>query len=314
MLNRAGKTDAVTSVHFEIDHDATIEFAEGAQAAAFPFRLRPRSDARQSVELFEIFIVPKPDMLVHTVDAEGNIALIAAIPACARRIRVSARSRIETRDVEPFVHRFESVRQSLPFTYPESLRWLLAHARHRSIRRSDDDPVRDFADRLRRMSENTGGFLDRLAATICNQFDHAPDSCPSGKSPADVLRYRRGTSGELAELFIESCRAMGIAARFVSGYHAGHFDQVRTADKLEPGLHAWSEIFLPGTGWIGYDPTLGGSVGERHIAVAAAADPINAAICGSIDDRAAKIVQLSARIIERATGEKPLVAAKRRRA
>jgi transglutaminase-like putative cysteine protease len=68
-------------------------------------------------------------------------------------------------------------------------------------------------------------------------------------------------------LFIDICRAVGLAARFVSGYQEGDADQDRRY------LHAWAEVYIPGAGWRGFDPTQGMAVADRHVAVAAAADP-----------------------------------------
>lgn len=80
--------------------------------------------------------------------------------------------------------------------------------------------------------------------------------------PGKTLRRKEGACRDLAVLFIDLCRSLGIAARFVSGY------------KYDPGakdsfeLHAWAEVFLPGAGWRGYDPSLGLAVADTHVALA----------------------------------------------
>ena len=76
-----------------------------------------------------------------------------------------------------------------------------------------------------------------------------------------------GSCRDYAVLFMEVCRAMGIPARFVSGYQEGDTEQ-ESRD-----LHAWAEVYLPGAGWRGYDPTLGLVVSDRHIPLAASAIP-----------------------------------------
>jgi transglutaminase-like putative cysteine protease len=87
--------------------------------------------------------------------------------------------------------------------------------------------------------------------------------------PASITWSRKeGSCRDLTVLFMEVCRAAGIGARFVSGYQEGDLDST------ERHLHAWAEVYLPGAGWRGYDPTHGLAVSDRHIAIAASALPI----------------------------------------
>jgi transglutaminase-like putative cysteine protease len=85
------------------------------------------------------------------------------------------------------------------------------------------------------------------------------------------MEQRQGACRDLAVLFIDACRCVGLAARFVSGYQ----DAYRSMGKRD--LHAWAEVYLPGAGWRGYDPTRGLAVADHHVAIAAAADPQNTA-------------------------------------
>jgi transglutaminase-like putative cysteine protease len=80
----------------------------------------------------------------------------------------------------------------------------------------------------------------------------------------------------LAVLFIEACRAFGIAARLVSGYQK-YGTQKYGTDPARRHMHAWPEVFLPGGGWLGYDPTHGLVVADLHVAVAACWQPVGAA-------------------------------------
>ena len=96
-----------------------------------------------------------------------------------------------------------------------------------------------------------------------------------------TLRLATGACRDLAVLFIDSCRAVGLPARFVSGYHCGQAPANRRY------LHAWAEVFLPGAGWRGFDPLQGIAVADQHIAVAASAHPRAAApISGSLNSAA----------------------------
>jgi transglutaminase-like putative cysteine protease len=90
-------------------------------------------------------------------------------------------------------------------------------------------------------------------------------------APEVTLATREGSCRDLAVLFCAACRAVGVTARFVSGYE-------REASLQENGeLHAWAEVYFHGGGWRGYDPSRGLAVADSHVAVAAAADPLLAA-------------------------------------
>jgi transglutaminase-like putative cysteine protease len=88
------------------------------------------------------------------------------------------------------------------------------------------------------------------------------------QSPAQTLSKRSGSCRDYATLLIEACRCLGLASRFVSGYLHAPATEAGNAT-----THAWVEVYLPGTGWKGFDPTAGEVTGNRHIAVAVARDP-----------------------------------------
>jgi transglutaminase-like putative cysteine protease len=114
---------------------------------------------------------------------------------------------------------------------------------------------------------NTLSFLSALTRHIfdtCHQVVR-PDGAPW---PAEqTLHLLEGSCRDLAVLFCDACRQMGIASRFVSGYECA------SASRTDSYMHAWAEVYLPGIGWRGYDPARGLAVSNRHVAVAAGFDP-----------------------------------------
>jgi transglutaminase-like putative cysteine protease len=107
-------------------------------------------------------------------------------------------------------------------------------------------------------------MLNREIYECCQQIARKQ----SEAQPAEeTLLRKRGSSRDLAVLFMEACRYVGIAARFVNGYH----DSEGEIGKRQ--LHSWGEVYLPGVGWHGYDPSEGLAVTDRHIALAAAGIP-----------------------------------------
>jgi transglutaminase-like putative cysteine protease len=111
-------------------------------------------------------------------------------------------------------------------------------------------------------------LLDQMCQNIMSYFAYTVREEPGVQSPAQTLSYAQGSCRDFAALFIEGCRNLGLASRFVSGYaHAPHSEQWSTT------THAWAEVYLPGAGWKGFDPTAGEVTGSRHIPVAVARHP-----------------------------------------
>ena len=115
-----------------------------------------------------------------------------------------------------------------------------------------------------------------MNSSIPNQFRYEIRFEEGVQNPTDTLSKASGTCRDYATLFIEACRCLGLAARFVSGYILGG-----TAGS-DASTHAWAEIYLPGGGWKGFDPTLGTLTTSQHVSVAVARLPQNASpISGS---------------------------------
>jgi transglutaminase-like putative cysteine protease len=119
--------------------------------------------------------------------------------------------------------------------------------------------------------DETIAFLVALCREVRDQSMYTIREEGEPKTAGDTLKDKRGSCRDLAVLFMDACRAQGIAARFVSGYHDSRLNEGKRY------MHAWGEVYLPGGGWRAFDPTLGLAVEDGHIAVAAAADPRDAA-------------------------------------
>ncbi|MEW5819268.1 MAG: transglutaminase family protein, partial [Cyanobacteriota bacterium] len=87
--------------------------------------------------------------------------------------------------------------------------------------------------------------------------------------PTETLKTCQGSCRDMAILFVDACRSMGMAARFVSGY------QETDPCKKDANLHAWAEVYIPGGGWRGYDPSTGLLVTDKHVIIAASSNPLN---------------------------------------
>jgi transglutaminase-like putative cysteine protease len=125
-------------------------------------------------------------------------------------------------------------------------------------------------------------LLDQLTKAIHQRFTYVVREEEGVQSPATTLEQQQGSCRDFATLLIEACRGIGLAARFVSGYlHSP------VSEAGQGSTHAWAEIYLPGAGWKGFDPTSGEVVGSHHIPVAVhrhpeAIPPIRGAFSGTV--------------------------------
>jgi transglutaminase-like putative cysteine protease len=243
---------------------------------------------------FELAIQPEPAVLTHLLDAEGNSVAQGWFNGLHDQLRIAAAATVETQRRNPFDYLLEPAALSLPPIYSASLRERLGPTLKRGTGnventahsdggannpaangsesvRATDEPVNVFARQLAAEFRDVLTFVDRLNRHLHAEFEIEHREVGPPRPPAETLEARSGACRDLAVLLIDACRAAGVAARFVSGYHLD--DDERSHHEM----HAWAEVFVPGGGWRGYDPTQGLAVTDRHVAVAAAADPADAA-------------------------------------
>ena len=114
----------------------------------------------------------------------------------------------------------------------------------------------------------TYAMLDRINRAISAGFAYSVREAEGVQPPTETLTARIGACRDYAALFVDACRHLGLAARFVSGYSHGPATEVGNA-----ATHAWAEVYLPGAGWKGFDPSSGEVTGSHHIPVAVARHP-----------------------------------------
>ncbi|MDH3443132.1 MAG: transglutaminase family protein [Deltaproteobacteria bacterium] len=242
-------------------------------------RLRPRSDGVQQLRSFHLRIDPPPAGMTECLDIEGNATVQVWFSDNTERLCIATEFLLETFRINPFDFIISEVfAQSLPATYSPQDAGLLSS--HRDALAADNT-LMGFVEGIAR---ECGGkilpFLDSLNRRIYQEFECIIRETGDPAPPQVTLGSKRGSCRDFAVLFIAACRCQGIAARFVSGYQEGDPDQRMRY------LHAWAEVYLPGAGWRGYDPTHGLMVGAGHIALAASylpdrATPVSGTFRGS---------------------------------
>ena len=255
-------------MHYQIDHLTEYCFSRPVFLEPHQLRLRPRDDGGQRLQRFMLTVEPQPVGLTNTLDAEGNNVAIAWFNGLYDHLRIRAEIEIETIRENPYDYLLTPSNNRFPVEYPVCETNALAHLRQRQPGQESGRSVADFAEQIH---QSTNGqvipFLRRLCDVIHDQFEIIRREEGPPHAPAVTLEMGCGACRDVAVLFIDACRVLGLAARFVSGYQEGDADQVQR------DLHAWAEVYLPGTGWRGYDPTNGLAVADRHLAVAASASP-----------------------------------------
>lgn len=269
-------------MRISVVHSTTYRYSGPVHLEPHTVRLRPREDASQRLLQFALEITPTPAGRAEWLDQDGNVVTQIWFEGLTGELRVQSSFQVETRRENPFDYMLLPSDRDVPVQYDEALRGPLA-----PYLRVDHDPaVREFARQTAVESEwQTVRFLGNLNRNLFESTRHI--SRPSGAplQAAQTLAAREGSCRDVAVLFCAACRAMGVAARFVSGYEHGSALDDRS------DLHAWAEVYLQGGGWRGYDPSRGLAVGTSHVPVAAAADAALAApIIGNYRGAATSVI------------------------
>ncbi|GAB3701814.1 transglutaminase family protein [Spirosoma flavus] len=235
--------------------------------------LYPRMYPYQRLLDYQLVIDPVPDRIVRNVDVESNVQQLVYINTPTKHLSVTVEMQLQSDEFNPLDFIFfpyESHR--MPFHYLKAEKELLSPYLKRV---GVSEKVKRWAQEIAAKADwQTVAFLTELNQTI-REFTYEIRETGAPFSPEKTLTKRRGSCRDYTTLFMAACRSLGIAARFVSGYLLGNPQQ-------EHQLHAWAEVYLPGAGWRGFDPSENSVVANRHIFLTSTAKPeLAAPISGS---------------------------------
>jgi transglutaminase-like putative cysteine protease len=259
--------------------------------------LRPRDSHDQRVIEASLEISPEPRSLRFVQDAFGNHVGIARFWSLKRAVlrehRVPRAFALGHRDLEDAARTF-------PVDYSADEIPDLAHC----IERHQPDPGNEVGRWARQFlppggSIGTFELLTRLSQGINHGFRYRRREAKGIQQPVETLRLGHGSGRDFALLMIEAARSLGLAARFASGYLAVPLDDPEqpTSGSARGSTHTWAQIYLPGTGWIDFDPT--GSVGKIGLVTVAVvrdphhATPLHGTFIGFPSDHLGMEVQVS---------------------
>jgi transglutaminase-like putative cysteine protease len=250
-----------------ISHVTGYRFATPVSLLPHRLPLRPREKHNLRIESSVLEIFP-----AHTLqwkrDVLDNSVAVVGFSERSDRLRISSNVVIQHYEDNPFDFLADDYAVIHPFDYAEEDRIELAPFRQ-AVYPADQEAVRRWLDELGLPRPiETFALLDRMNREIVGAFSYQIREEQGVQPPAQTLARNCGSCREFAALFMEACRHLGLASRFVSGdLHTSDFDTGNAS------THAWAEVYLPGAGWKGCDPTSGEVTGNRHIAPAVARHP-----------------------------------------
>lgn len=276
---------------FEIVHQTTYRFARSVTLHPHRLMLRPRDSHDLRVLDFQLTCAPAAD-LVWSQDVSGNLCAVASFPEAAQTLIIESRLTVASQARAWPVFPISPAAQTYPFAYGEdeatdlgALRWPAP----------DPEVARWAHGFVAGPQTDTLSLLKDLNAGILGAAAYRVRDEEGVQSAGETLRLASGSCRDLAALFIEAARQLGFGARAVSGYLFDP-DQI---DRQADTTHAWAEVYLPGAGWITFDPTHNkiGAAGLIPLAVGRANGqimPVVGSFAGSAQD--APAMEISVRI------------------
>lgn len=265
-----------------IDHLTDYRYINPIRLQEHRLMLRPREGHDVRVVSSELLIEPTPTVKWHR-DAYDNSVAVLRFEGKTDRLSIRSRTTIEHYEESPLDFVVADHAVNFPFTYAPAERTGLVPF-ILPIFTGDAPALQQWISAFWHPGQllETFSLVDAMSRAIHDGFQYQIREAPGVRSPGETLAARSGSCRDFATLLMEACRYLGMAARFVSGYlHCPATEQGHGA------THAWTEIYLPGTGWKGFDPTSGQIVGSDHIAVAVerhpeAAPPVAGSFVGAL--------------------------------
>jgi len=249
---------------FEIDHLTRYRYSAPVQLGPHLLRFLPVPRAAQRPGHCRLDIQPVPCRREQDVDAWGNRVDRLWFEGETDQLEIRAHLEVETFEPQACCR---PGALALPLDYGSETAALAPYLEPPA----DNTALQPFVQSLLAGAAGDGlVFLTSLNRAVHGFYRRGVRLEGAPRTPAETLARGEGVCRDLAVLFMAACRQAGLAARFVSGYQRG--DGTRSTRYL----HAWPEVYLPGTGWYGYDPTHATAVGTDHVAVATA--PLAAAV------------------------------------
>ncbi|HCB44550.1 MAG TPA: IMP dehydrogenase [Pseudomonas sp.] len=275
------------TIRVALRHQTTYDFDKPVALSPHLVRLRPAPHCRTPVDAYSLKISGGEYFINWQQDPFGNHVARLVFPEKMSHLSIEVELVAPMTVINPFDFFVEEYAEQFPFDYQEGLRKELAPY----LECTKPGPLLSkWLTTVSREECSITDFLVTLNQRLANDITYGIRMEPGVQTPEQTLELASGSCRDSAWLLVHICRQLGLAARFVSGYLVQLTADVKALDGPSgtetdfTDLHAWTEVFVPGAGWIGLDPTSGLLAGEGHLPLAATAEPASAApITGASD-------------------------------
>jgi transglutaminase-like putative cysteine protease len=249
---------------FTVRHVTTYRYKKPVTLGRHQLMVRPRDSFDQTLIDFSLAVEPQPVRVRWLHDVFGNCVTLVDFDSASDHLRFDCVIKLDHTPESAPDFQIEPYAEAHPFAYHKEEAPDLAPYLERWSPDRDNSVGRWLATFLARgQRRRTGEVLMTLNKAVSDGFAYERRTAPGTQTPAVTIELKKGTCRDFALLMIEAARALGFAARFVTGY-------IYVPDRDGPTLlgggstHAWCQIYVPGSGWVEFDPT-NGIVGNRDL-------------------------------------------------
>lgn len=276
------------SIHVALNHVTTYSYDRLINLGPQIIRLRPCPHSRTRILSYSLKIGPDKHFINWQQDPQGNYLARLVFPEKTREFKIEVDMVAEMSVINPFDFFLEPHAEEIPFDYEAWQR----HELTPYLYKLPATPLfQKYLDGISREKMRSVDFLVALNARVQKDVGYTIRMEPGVQTPEETLTKQTGSCRDSAWLLVQILRHLGLAARFVSGYLIQLTADVKSLDGPSgpeadfTDLHAWTEVYLPGAGWVGLDPTSGLFAGEGHIPLACTPEPGSAApVSGGLDE------------------------------
>ncbi|HTP45287.1 MAG TPA: transglutaminase family protein, partial [Casimicrobiaceae bacterium] len=271
------------AIRVALQHRTTYNFDRLVNLGPHEIRLRPAPHCRTPVLGYSLEVRPSEHFLNWQQDPYGNWVARLVFPERTQELEIVVDLTADMTVVNPFDFFVEAYAEHYPFAYSAALaKELIPFLETQPL----TPRLAAWLERFRatlQPGESTVAMLVRLNHLLQSEIRYLVRMEPGVQTPEETLERAWGSCRDTGWLLVQILRQLGLAARFASGYLIQLVADIKPLDgpagpeRDFTDLHAWAEVYLPGAGWVGLDPTSGLLAGEGHLPLACTAEPGNAA-------------------------------------